>query len=75
MKSQINLYVIFSFNYPHNFIQLVWGSGSLADHLQSKFNGYYQDYGARGVFNTFYAELDGGNRAKLEQWILDNYKG
>lgn len=75
MKSQINLYVYFSFNYPHDFITRVWGSGVIADHLQSKFNGYYDSHGSRAVFNTFYVNLDSGNQKMLEDWIVTNYKG
>lgn len=70
----VNLVVMFGFNYEHNFISKVW-SGSLVNHLQSKFNDCYLKYGSIGVFSMFYTQLDNGNREQLVNWILANYKG
>jgi hypothetical protein len=70
----INLVMMFGFNYSHNFISEVW-NGSLAIHLQSKFDNCYKKYGSIGVFSMFYTQLDNENREQLVNWILANYKG
>lgn len=70
----INKWVYFCMNYPHNFIEQAWaGEQWLIDHLKGKFNGYYEDYGPRGVMNTFYCNLDGANKQKLMAWVMDNF--
>lgn len=74
MKSPIYLFAKFCYNYPHNFISKVW-EGWIADHLQSKFNGFYADHGSRGVMVAFYNSLDVENMKQLEDWILENYEG
>ena len=57
-----------------NFIEQAWaGEQWLIDHLKGKFNGYYEDYGPRGVMNTFYCNLDGANKQKLMAWVMDNF--
>ena len=66
--------IMFGFNYPHGFINLVW-EGNIANHLQSKFNGFYNVYGSRAVFHMFYTNLDKGNQDQLVNWILANFKG
>jgi hypothetical protein len=74
-KEIITKWVMFGYNYPPDFIQKVWGEGWLADHFQSKFNAKHEKYGANGVMNSFFSELDEGNRDLLTEWILTNYKG
>jgi hypothetical protein len=74
-KSPINKFVYFGFNYPQDFIQQIWGDDSLANHIQTKFDKYYDTVGAAGVMNRFYVELDSENQRKLEDWIIQNYKG
>ena len=70
----INKWVYFCMNYPHNFIEQAWaGEQWLIDHLKGKFNGYYEDYGPRGVMNTFDCNLDGANKQKLMAWVMDNF--
>lgn len=74
----INKFMYFMYNYPYNFIELVWGERkqyTLTDHLTGKFNALYDKYGAHGVIPAFYAELDLNNRIKLLEWVMDNYKG
>ena len=68
--TNINKFAVFAFNYPHGFIQQVW-EGNIANHLQSKFNGYYASEGAKGVMMSFYMALDGGNRRMLEEFIIE----
>jgi hypothetical protein len=75
-KSPINLYVYFAYNFPSNFIEKAWANNpNIMEHLKSKFNGYYAKYGAEGVMNKFYVELDSENQKILEDWILHNYSG
>lgn len=70
----INKWVYFCMNYPHDFIEKVWADEQwLVRHLSAKFDHYYNTYGSRAVMNTFYCELDGGNKQKLLSWVLDNY--
>ena len=74
----INKWMYFIYNYPYNFIELVWGERkqyTLTDHLTGKFNALYVKHGAYGVIPAFYAELDLNNRIKLLEWVMDNYKG
>ena len=72
--SDIYLFVMYGYNYEYDFIEKVW-AGSLAEHLKSKFLMYYDRYGPNGVFNAFYVNLDSGNQAKIENYILTNFKG
>lgn len=70
----INKWVFFCFNYPYDFISKVWADNkSLAEHLQGKFMTYYDLYGSRAVVNTFYCSLDGENKQRLMDWVLNNY--
>jgi len=66
--------LVFSFNYPNNFVSLVW-EGNIADHLQTKFRNFYLDYGSKAVFSVFYMSLDKGNQKMLLEWIDANYNG
>jgi hypothetical protein len=66
--------IVFSFNYPHNFIHSVW-KGTTATHLQNKFIDCYDKHGTEAVFNTFYLHLDAGNQTMLLNWIDANYNG
>lgn len=76
LGTPINKYVYFAYNYPPNFIAQVWADdANLGQHLQGKFSMYYDKYGAEGVMNTFYVNLDSGNQKKLEDWIITNFKG
>ena len=70
----VNKVMMFGFNYPNGFINQVW-SGSVANHLQSKFNSFYDSVGSKAVFQVFYTSLDNENREILINWILTNYKG
>ena len=70
----INKWVYFCMNYPYNFIEQVWaGDTNMINHLKSKFNGYYEDYGSRAVMNTFYCNLDGNHQQRLMAWVMDNF--
>jgi hypothetical protein len=74
--SPIHNYVYFAFNFPSDFIKKAWAEDpNIAKHLEGKFSEFYSRYGANGVMNKFYTELDGGNQKKLEDWIMANYHG
>ena len=74
--SPINNYVYFAFNFPSDFIKRAWAEEpGMAKHLEEKFSAFYSKYGANGVMNKFYTELDAGNQRILEDWIMANYHG
>lgn len=75
-KVAINKFIYFSLNFPHDFIEKIWGERkpfSLSEHLQGKFNNFYERYGSAGVMQVFYAELDGNNKRLMLDWILNNW--
>ena len=72
----INKWQYFMYNYPYNFIESVWGERkpyNLTDHLSNKFDALYESKGSYGVIPAFYAELDGNNKKRLMEWVLNNY--
>ena len=72
----INKWFYWCYNYEDNFIAKIWGPRepyNLTDHLTAKFDALYDRYGSRAVMNVFYAELDGGNKKKLLEYVLTNY--
>lgn len=74
VKNSIRKFVMFGQNYSHQFIAKVW-SGSIAAHLQSKFDGYYDSHGSTGVMTAFFCGLSQDNQDILIEWIEKNYKG
>lgn len=78
IKSQyeaMNALFLWAYNYDHNFIDKVWGEGSvMSNHLNAKFNGLYKRHGANAVGMAFVAELDTENRAKLFAYIIKRHK-
>lgn len=80
----INKFFFYSMNYKCDTMEINGETKSvptffnafpayLRGHLLAKFNDCYDKYGCHGVMMGFYGELDGGNRRKLLDWILDNY--
>lgn len=64
-KQAINKWIFFTFNYPYDFINRIWGKNNwLADHIKEKFD---------GNMNRLYCELDKENADKLLSWVLENY--
>lgn len=59
--------------YPHNFIQECWGEGNLANHLQSKFEMFYNMHGSWGALPAFISSLDSGNEAQLFEYIDNTF--
>ena len=68
----IDHFVYFCLNYPNNFIDAFT---SQKEHIQSKFNSYYEKYGSYGVMIKFWAELDAENERHFSKWIKENYTG
>ena len=70
----INKFFYWSMNFDGtlDWIDEIWDK-NMADHLREKFMAMYDTYGAMGVINGFYGELDTENRRKLIQWVMDNY--
>lgn len=65
-KQAINKWIFFTFNYPWDFLDKVWGYNEiLKSHLRKKFD---------GDMNKFYCELDKENSDKLLTWVIENYK-
>lgn len=59
----------FMYSYDHGFIHKAF-DGRIADHLQSKFDSFYDSFGSRGVMPAFIAELDTENKNKLFSYII-----
>lgn len=63
-------------NYHYDFIEKAWADDKvMAEHLKSKFLNYYDSVGPYGVMVKFYLNLDSTNRAILEDYVMNNYKG
>lgn len=76
MEKNVSKFMNFSYNYRHDFIELVWEDNpTMASHLRSKFGVYYSKYGPMGVMAAFYSGLDNENREKLCKWVDTYYKG
>lgn len=74
--SPIHLFMYFGWNFPDKFIESVWeGDDHLIEHFKSKFMQAYKSAGHKYCMFEFYSQLSGNNQAKLETWILKNYKG
>lgn len=71
----VNQFVMFAFNYPHNFIERAWAErGShMTNHLSEKFSIAYERSGANGAMTLFYTMLDSSNQKVLENYISEYY--
>lgn len=65
----------FAYNYNHTFIEDVWGTGSVKQHLFEKFGKCHEKKGPTLGFWEFYMDLSQENKDKLNDYILKNYKG
>ena len=74
-------FIIFVHNYSANFIQEIWGQDPMmAQHLQSKFDGYAQYfkedgmsfYQREGLMMKFLAELSSDKLKDVEKHIEEN---
>jgi hypothetical protein len=75
VNSPIRKYVYFSYNFPHDFIEQIWGEGAMGRHLKDKFTSYYKKHGDKAVMTAFYVNLDSENQQMLEDYIINNYRG
>ena len=72
----INKWMFFIYNYPHDFIEQIWGDDKyLVLHLKGKFANNYEYYGAYGCIPAFYGELSSNNRIKMMDWVMKNFDG
>lgn len=74
MKNPMTTFVMFSLNYPHNFIEQCF-TGVMQDHLRRKFDEIWDKHGSRAAMVVFWSQLDEKHRDTLYEWILNNYTG
>ena len=67
------VYWCFNFNDPQEWIGEL--QGAPAQHFMNKFEEYYDHYGADGVMNRFFLNLDSTNQEILINYVMNNYKG
>ena len=73
-KEILNQFVKFSFNYPSLFCLKAWkDSPHMANHLNSKFNDYYDRYGSVGAMTAFYNSLDDTNAEIFVNYLMNEY--
>lgn len=66
----------FAFNFNHLFIEETWGSmNSNSRHLKEKFLSFCDKHGPTLGFWEFYMDLSQDNKDKLNEYILNKYKG
>lgn len=72
----IDHFVYFTQNYPNNFMDAFDSEGkNIKEHIQSKFDSYYEKYGSYAVMIKFWIELDYENQKLFADWIKENYTG
>lgn len=76
MHKIIGNWTMFGFNYGTTWIERAFKSKGemMVKHLENKFLEAYNIAGMYGAFFYFWAQLDKGNKALLEEWVMDNYK-
>ena len=65
------IYWCFNYHDPRKWMNIF--EGAPEEHFMEKFSACYDRYGSHGVMNTFYTELDGNNRQKLLDYVMNNY--
>ena len=66
----LNDFAMFALNFPPNFVSDAFDGNQ---HLIQKFNDLYDRVGSDAVVVKFYAQLDGGNKRILQEYIADVY--
>ena len=66
----LNDFAMFALNFPPNFVSDAFDGNQ---HLIQKFNDLYDRVGSDAVVVKFYAQLDGGNKRRLQEYIADVY--
>lgn len=66
----LNDFAMFALNFPTNFVEEAFDGNQ---HLIKKFNDLYDRVGSDAVVVKFYAQLDGGNKKRLQEYIADTY--
>ena len=62
----LNDFAMFALNFPPNFVSDAFDGNQ---HLIKKFNDLYDRVGSDTVVVKFYAQLDGGNKRRLQEYI------
>lgn len=72
-----NKIILYAFNYERDFLLKAFrGHGSIAQHFQSKFNGYYERFGnGERAFLYLWTDMSNDWRVILAGYINDNFKG
>lgn len=65
----------FAYNYPHNWIEEVWGEGLQATEFRQRFGAIYDKKGPTLGFWDFYMELSENNREKVNEYVVNEYRG
>lgn len=64
----------FAMNYPPLFCLRIWHkSPHMANHLNGKFNDFYDAHGASGAMTVFYNSLDAANAEIFENYLMNEY--
>ena len=76
MNMEIRKWVMWCFDYNHDFIEKAWAeSPIMSKHFRSKFDAIYKNHGCDAAMNRLYSELDDTNREILERYVDQNYHG
>lgn len=67
------VYWCFNFTNPKEWMNIF--QGAPVQHFMEKFGEYYNQYGADGVMNRFFVNLDSTNQEILINYVMNNYKG
>lgn len=74
--SDMKKFVMFSMNYPLDWIEEIWGtpeSKNSVQHMKEKFKKAVGRFGVAGAMCGFYMDLDSENRNLLEEYIRNYY--
>lgn len=75
-QSILSKFVKFAFNYPPLFCLKIWSDNPhIANHLNGKFNDYYDAHGSVGAMTALYNSLDTTNAKIFENYLTNKYNG
>ena len=70
----LSKFVKFAFNYPPLFCLKIWNDNPhMANHLNGKFNDYYDRHGPTGAMTAFYNSLDSTNSEIFANYLINEY--
>lgn len=65
----VHKWIMFSFNYPADWIEKAFEGTGLVEHLRDKWRELYPS------MNRFYCDFDKDCQKRLAEWVMNNYKG